>query len=30
MLSAKLTDSHIVNNRAYGVAMHAIDQPAAR
>jgi anti-sigma factor RsiW len=30
MLSAKLTDSHIVNNRAYGVAMHAVDQPAAR
>jgi hypothetical protein len=30
MLSAKLTDSHIVNNRAYAVAMHAVDQPAVR
>ncbi len=30
MLSAKLTDSHIVNNRAYAVAVQAADQPAAR
>ncbi|MDH5275893.1 MAG: sigma-E factor negative regulatory protein [Gammaproteobacteria bacterium] len=30
MLSAKLTDSHIVNKRAYGAAMHAADQPAVR
>lgn len=30
MLSAKLTDSHIVNNRAYAVAAQAADQPAVR
>ena len=30
MLSAKLTDSHIVNNRAYAVAAQTTDQPAVR
>jgi negative regulator of sigma E activity len=30
MLSAKLTDSHIVNNRAYAVTVHAPDETARR
>ena len=30
MLSAKLTDSHIVNNRAYAAAVQAADQSAIR
>jgi hypothetical protein len=30
MLSAKLTDSHIVNNRAYAVAAQTTNQPAVR
>lgn len=30
MLSAKLTDSHIVNNRAYAAAVQVPDQPSVR
>lgn len=30
VLSAKLTDSHIVNNRAYAVVVHGADQPHVR